>query len=705
MFRNLLFCMFIMGILISVCPGFSQGLDIYVSTKGNDAWEGTSERPLKSLHGARDKIRELKSTRTINDTIRVNILPGVYYLQDVFKLQAQDGGSPGSPVVYQGPDSGKAIFSGGIKINSFEETEGGIWSAYVPEVMYWNWTFDQLYVNGRRAVLARSPNKGYYYMEDVKEEVWVMGNGRAPERARQIIKVDQESSLVLKELDEKALSGAILTAFHNWDITKRHIDSFDPEQNQIFTSGQGMKPWNPWKPGKRFILENFDSALDQPGEWFLEDNGWLHYFPFPDEKIETSEVIAPVLEQLIRIDGDPGKSDFVENLIIRNIHFTHSANYLNHNGFEPNQAAIIIPAAVELNGTKHIRFENIELSHLGGYALWMNQGVSYCEVRHSYIKDMGAGGIRIGETEIREEENLYTFSNIVENNIITSGGHEFPPAVGVWIGQSANNSITHNDISDFRYTGVSVGWRWGYDYSPAKGNKILYNHIHHIGWGVLSDMSGVYTLGPSKGTEVSNNHVHHIYAYDYGGWGLYTDEGSSHIKMENNLVHHTKTGGFHQHYGKENIIRNNIFAFSKMFQLQATRVEDHLSFTFSNNIVVYNEGVLFQGPWTKMNVNIDQNIYWNLDRPVGLIGGDLKGWQKNGYDKHSYIIDPGFVDPENGDFQLKNTRQVRKIKFNPIDYGAFGVYGSESWKIKARLPGYITEAFDIFFSQESNSSK
>jgi hypothetical protein len=106
-----------------------------------------------------------------------------------------------------------------------------------------------------------------------------------------------------------------------------------------------------------------------------------------------------------------------------------------------------------------------------------------------------------------------------------------------------------------------------------------------------------------------------------------------------------------------------------------------------------------------MNVNIDQNIYWNLDRPVGLPGGDLKSWQKKGYDKHSYIVDPGFMDPENGDFEFRNIKQARKIKFNPIDYKAFGVYGSESWKEKALLPGDITEAYDIFFSQESKSSK
>ena len=198
-------------------------------------------------------------------------------------------------------------------------------------------------------------------------------------------------------------------------------------------------------------------------------------------------------------------------------------------------------------------------------------------------------------------------------------------------------------------------------------------------------MGGIYTLGRSEGTRVHDNVFHDIYSYSYGGWGLYTDQASTGIVFENNLVYNTKTGGFHQHFGEANVVRNNILAFGSLYQIQATRPEDHLSFTLENNIVYYDQGVLLSGgAWKKAQFVSRDNCFWNASgEPVRFLGESLAQWQKKGHEQKSLVADPKFGDPENGDFTLAKDSPALKLGFKPFDYTKAGVYGDEAWRKKA----------------------
>jgi len=698
--KNLLFA-FILCITYSIA-GFGQRT-IYISVNTDRQANGSPQHPYHSISDALQFIRTIPG----NDSILVKVASGNYFIDEPILINEEDTHS----IVFEGDANNKPSINGGMSITGWTVTPEGWWKCHLSQIAKYGMHFEQLYVNGQRAIRARTPDKGWFMLTKVDENVLFPRKGSYADYAIQKLYTNPENLSSLRKSEN--IEDVTVTFYHKWDITRKSINYLQPDSGSFCISGAAMEPWNPLNFTTRFVLENYKEALSVPGEWFLDKSGDLYYIPRKGETMQNTSCYAPLLKQLLIIKGQPDKC--VKNKTFRNISFDYSADLMPVNGNEPQQAASGIGATVQVDWGEHIFFENCEVKHTGNYAFWFRQGCHSDMVRHSFLYDLGAGGIKIGETNLGANSKLITTNVSVVNNIIRHVGFTYPCAVGVIIFNSGNNKVLHNEIADLRYSGISLGWMWGYTTPRANGdsirsaavnNEIAYNHIHHIGWGELSDMGAVYSLGVSPGTHIHHNVIHDVYSYDYGGWGLYTDEGSSNIVLDNNLVYACKSGCFHQHYGANNIVRNNIFAFGLLQQLQVTRVEDHRSFSFTNNIILMDSGVLLFGPWDKVQIVMNKNCYWNMrgNQPT-FLKASFKEWKKT-RDKNSVIADPLFKDPLHADFTFKSLKIARKIGFTPFDYKKAGVEGTASWKEQALMPKQDIETFDqIVLEREKNTTQ
>ena len=458
-----------------------------------------------------------------------------------------------------------------------------------------------------------------------------------------------------------------------------------------------------------YYLDNVFEGLSDPGEWYLDrKEGRLYYLPCKGETPEKTEVIAPRCLQLLALVGKPEQNQFVEHIRFEGIRFAHtdwrhpdssdgatficpenSSNSFSRRLGRGNKAAAAqgacdVPGIIYLEGARFCAIEQCIIEHAGWYGVEIADACHGIRIVGNVIRDMGAGGVKINgaassdlSVKIRQ-----TGHHRITDNEISDCGIIFHSAVGILSMNAHDVDICYNHIHDLFYSGVSCGWEWGYQESVSRNNLIAYNHIHDLGKKLLSDMGGIYTLGVQPGTVLRNNLIYRISSAHYGGWCIYPDEGSSHLLIENNVCYEADRQPFHQHYGRENVICNNIWAFGGEAVSIYTCKEPHRGFTWMRNIMVSNGEPFFRSAWHTVEeepgrYHSDLNLFYSLKgKPYFEIRGKkftLKQWQKKfGRDMHSIAENPKFRNLEKRDFRLAADSPALKLGFIPIDVSKVG---------------------------------
>lgn len=566
--------------LLVVAP--AHAADIWVAPTGSDRNVGTTDKPLATIAAALRQVRDLRRLHdpSVETGAHIWVRGGEYRLYEPLFLRPEDAGTATSPTLIEAAPGEQPVLSGGVSVKGWYKptakmpglptaAQGQVWVADAPLFSGRKLDFRQLWVNGRKAIRARTPNNDnlprLLNWDTDKRETMV------PTAALGAVKQPGQLEMVLHQMWAVNVLRVKTLAVEG---DKARVTFQEPESRIQFEH-----PWpRPIINGKNgssaFYLTNAVELLDQPGEWFYDAaHRQVLYWPRPGENLTTAQVVVPALETVVQVAGTLDQP--VSYVQFKGLTFAYTTWLRpSEKGHVPLQAGMYMldgyslakpgtpdkaglenqawigrpPAGVMLQGAHHTRFERCQFLHMGATALDYQSGTHDDVITGCTFRDVAVNGIQMGkfsdegvETHLPynpKDEREICANELVENNLITDCGNEDWGAVGIAAGFVRGVTIRHNEVSQVPYTGISVGWGWTKTANCMRDNKVLANYIHHYAQHTY-DVAGVYTLSAQPGTIISENRVDEIgrapYVHDPDHWFyLYLDEGSSNITVQDN---------------------------------------------------------------------------------------------------------------------------------------------------------------------------
>lgn len=633
---------------------------------------GEGENCAATLDEALAAAKELRANG-YTDRITIRLKAGEYFCEETVEIDETM-----SDLTIEAFGDGDVAIYGGYEVTGFEpDTFNGAACLSAPVR---DGEFTDFYVNGLRANMTRYPAEGYLFPTGFENEDTGLFSG-----SRWFIAPDDAMA------GFSNIENIYLTGFHYWVDEHSPVESYDPETRKVtlcYPTRVTIADTKPSAVSLAYYLENMPETFgEHTNEWFAAD-GKVYYIP-RDESItpETIRAFVPVVTKLMYIHGTaetPVTGIEFRNLTLGVTKGDYVTDYFGEFFGSDNQACSWMDGYIMVDHAADCVFEDDLFTEYGQHGLVLERGCQNIRISRCTFFDGGGGGIKIvGDNDGTPGA---TGHNTVEDCTITECGKRHFASTGILIQDSGYNTIQHNEVSYMSYSGISCGWKWGYDENPCHDNLITKNHVHHIGnEGPLSDMAAIYTLGIQTNTVISYNLVHDVsyWEHGYGARGFGMDQGSSNLTFENNISYNTQTTALGCGIGENNVIRNNIFFSGNAAVVDDGTQEKHVTLNFENNIFV-TDGVpvhdINRDALSKKCVKSSNNLIFNLsgDETVAISIGEDKQWNLAdslrffGLEEGSIEADPGFADLENHDFTLAEDSPALAVGFVPFDMSDVG---------------------------------
>ncbi|MBE0699318.1 MAG: right-handed parallel beta-helix repeat-containing protein, partial [Anaerolineaceae bacterium] len=472
-----------------------SNLSFYVSLGGSDENIGTAEQPFATISRAQEAIRQIKQPD--KSSITVFVREGTYYLVAPILFEMIDSGNTDGLIRYTAHPGEKVTLSGGRKLEcDWVPYKAGIWRCEIPEARDGKLVFDQLFVNGKRQILARYPNADATDPKNFSGYIQALGkigddipdpqpgpnddmafSGAAPRG----ILFDPANFTKARWHNPSEAVIHIYQSYY-WGNLQWQIKDIEWDNQRIWFGDGGQQMGAKWSidpcnvnEHSMYYIENVFEEIDAPGEWYLDKTeGFLYYFP--DENVDLASAIVeiPILDQIVQFKGT--QQNPVHHIVLDGFRFTHTASTFLKSYTIPSLSdwSIHCGGSVYLEGTRDCFIENCFFDAVGGNAVFMrnyNRGNSVTGCAFMETGDSAICFVGSLETTVGNQRN-FSYQCRADNNLIHDCGAFGKQIAGVYISRAKRITVSHNEIYNMPRAGICIGdGTWG-------GHVIEYNYIH-----------------------------------------------------------------------------------------------------------------------------------------------------------------------------------------------------------------------------------